>query len=188
MDIEIQKKWFKNHVAKFTDLGKIKILDFQKPESSSYKIRFLFDEENCNLHISGDLGECVATNYSNMTYEGFKDFVHDFSYFRSKIDCCSRDIFTYDVDEARKYLEEEFKENDFDFSEQGYESAEEAIEDILEDFTDIKGISNDGYDVLKKFDSDAWEWASSVGKVSTGIIETYLLAFELATEQLKRQE
>ena len=45
IDIEEQKKMFKDHVAKFTDYGNIKILDFQRPGSSTYRIRFLFQED-----------------------------------------------------------------------------------------------------------------------------------------------
>ena len=50
------------------------------------------------------------------------------------------------------------------------------------------GISQTGYDILSDIDPDCWEYASSLGKQSTGIVELYLLAFELATEQLKKKE
>ena len=43
IDIERQKKNFINHVATFQDLGYIKILDFQNPGHSEYRIRFLFE-------------------------------------------------------------------------------------------------------------------------------------------------
>ena len=66
MNIEKQKEHFKNHVATFTDYGNIKILDFQEPGKSHYRIRFLFEEDYYRLHISGDLGELIATNYINM--------------------------------------------------------------------------------------------------------------------------
>ena len=57
MKIEKQKENFKNHIATFTDYGNIKIVDFKEPETSYYRIRFLFEEDYCRLHISGDLGE-----------------------------------------------------------------------------------------------------------------------------------
>ena len=69
IDLEIQKKYFENHVATFTDYGNIKILDFKNPNSNEYRIRFLFEQDYCRLHISGDLGELVAANYNNMTFE-----------------------------------------------------------------------------------------------------------------------
>ena len=45
MNLERQKECFKNHIAIFTDYGNIKILDFKNPNSSNYRIRFLFEEE-----------------------------------------------------------------------------------------------------------------------------------------------
>ena len=41
INLDAQKEWFKNHVAIFTDLGNIKILDFKNPDSCCYYIRFL---------------------------------------------------------------------------------------------------------------------------------------------------
>lgn len=83
-DLELQEKRFVNHVAKFTDYGNIKIVDFKMPDSGEYRIRFLFEEDYCRLHISGDLGELIATNYNNMTFKGFSDFVNDIGYFEKK--------------------------------------------------------------------------------------------------------
>ena len=87
IDLEKQKKHFTNHKAEFFDYGNIKILDFKNPSSSHYRIRFMFEEDYCKLHISGDLGELIATNYNNMTFEKFSDFVNDVGYFRGKINC-----------------------------------------------------------------------------------------------------
>ena len=42
MDLELQKKMFDDHVATLRDYGDIKIVDFQKPESNYYRIRFIF--------------------------------------------------------------------------------------------------------------------------------------------------
>lgn len=52
INIEAQKEHFKNHVAKFTDYGNIKILDFKNPDSIVYQIRFIFEEDRCKLHIA----------------------------------------------------------------------------------------------------------------------------------------
>lgn len=59
-DLERQKNNYKDHVATFTDYGNIKVLDFKKPGSSHYRIRFLFEEDYCRLHISGDLGKLIS--------------------------------------------------------------------------------------------------------------------------------
>lgn len=195
MDLERQKENFKNHIAKFTNYGNIKILDFKNPDSSNYRIRFLFEEDYCRLHISGDLGELIATNYKNMCFDGFSDFVNNTGYFEEKIDCHSRSIYFYDEDLAVKQLKERIKEYEMlDYTNlYSYEDDEETridyiIEYILEDFSDRTGIGSKGYDVLSDLDCDAWEWASYIGRKETGILELYMLAFKLAMEQLEQNQ
>lgn len=190
INLELQKEYFKNHVAKLTDYGNIKILDFKNPESSNYRIRFLFEEDYCRCHISGDLGELIATNYYNMTYEKFKDFVNNIGYFKEKIDCSSRSLYEFDEDVARQELLERIK--DWKWEEEildEYDSVEDFIDYALDEYghENDRGISNDGYEVLEKFDCDAWEWAYNLGKVSTGILDLYMLAFKLAQKQLQEE-
>lgn len=187
IDIEKQKIRFKYHVAKFYDCGNIKILDFQKPDSNYYRIRFLFEEDCYRLHISGDLGELTAKNATNMRYEKFaEDFSNNIDYFIKKIECHSRAIYAYDVDEARKKLIEKIQIYDLDVGDD--DEMEKWLNRILEDFDDERGISDSGYEALQELDSDAWEYASNLGKVHTGILHLYMLAFKLAQEDLKRQE
>lgn len=81
------KQKFKDHKATFADYGNIKILDFKKPNSTEYRIRFIFEEDYCRLHISGDLGQLVATNYRNMCWIGFNDFVEDVGAYEKTIKC-----------------------------------------------------------------------------------------------------
>lgn len=194
LDMERQKENFKNHVARFMDYGNIKILDFKNPKSSNYRIRFLFEEDYCKLHISGDLGELVATNYNNMTYEGFSDFVNNVGYFEGKIDCHSRDIYTYDEDKARDELKEIIDEYELAESIEnwschwGKESINEFLDDVLEDFDSDRGISSKGYDVASEIMTDFWETAYYLGKKRTGILDLYMLAFKLAMQQIKGEQ
>ena len=188
MDLEKQKEHFKEHVATLTDYGNIKILDFAKPGSSNYRIRFLFEEDYYRLHISGDLGELIATNFNNMCYEEFNDFVHNTGYFEVKINCNSRPIYEYDYDKTWQDLEEHLK--DFEFPKYEWETEEEArkdkIDEIMDDYvSDRQGLGSRAYDLVSEIDSDCFEYFDDLGKQSTGILELYMLAFELAQEQLK---
>ena len=191
MNLERQKENFKNHIATFTDYGNIKILDFKDPDSSHYRIRFLFEEDYYRLHISGDLGELIATNYRNMTFDKFADFVNDVGYFKEKIDCCSRAIYWYDEKEARDQLKEYIEEYGLLYYVDVYswgtdeERLESILDDILSDFSDATGIGSKGYEVLSELDSDAWEWTYDLGKKETGILDLYMLAFKLAMEQIR---
>lgn len=195
MNLEKQKENFKNHVAKFNDYGNIKIIDFKAPDTNNYRIRFLFEEDYCRLHISGDLGELIATNYNNMTYEKFSDFVNNIGYFEEKIDCHSRSIYFYDEIKARLDLKKYIEENDLvDFivaDKYEWETEEEkinyVIDDILQDFSDRTGVSSEGYDKLMEIIDDAYEIVGNLGKKETGILELYMLAFKLAKEQLDKK-
>ena len=195
-DLELQKKRFVNHVAKFTDYGNIKIVDFKMPDSGECRIRFLFEEDYCRLHISGDLGELIATNYNNMTFKGFSDFVNDIGYFEGKIDCHNRGIYTYDSEDAKKDLKELLEEWDMmeevlQHDRYEWETDEDKLEEfykgVLEDFSEDTGVGSKGYDALSEYFSDAWEFVSDIGKRPTYILDVYMLAFKLATEQLKEK-
>ena len=190
LDLENQKARFKDHIATFTDYGNIKILDFKKPESIEYRIRFMFEEDYCRLHITGDLGDLIASNYNNMTYDKFSDFVNNVGYFEEKIDCMSRRIYFYDRDKAKDDLHKLIAEYDIadELQEKSYNyTLEDAIDDVLENFDDDRGISEKGYEIMDKCICDFWEEARYVGRDRTGILELYLLAFKLATQQLKER-
>lgn len=194
INLERQKENFKNHIATFTDYGNIKILDFKEPGSSHYRIRFLFEEDYYRLHISGDLGELIASNYNNMCYEHFSDFVHNTGYFEEKIDCHNRSFYSWDYDKAKEDLIRTFEEYEFEFIPEKWdyrtpdEIREELIDDILDDLDSNSGLGSRGYDLLSEYDSDCFEYIEDIGKEETGILELYMLAFELAQEQLSKNK
>ena len=185
IDLEIQKKYFENHVATFTDYGNIKIVDFKRPDSNEYRIRFLFEEDYCRLHISGDLGELIASNYNNMTFKGFSDFVNNVGYFKEKIDCHNRRIYTYGFEDAKKDLKklleewnmtEKILQHDRYYFETDEDKLEEFYESVLEDFSDDTGVGSKGYDALSEYFNDVWEFVGDIGKRPTGILDLYMLS------------
>lgn len=201
INLEKQKENFKNHVATLTDYGNIKILDFKRPESNEYRIRFLFEEDYCRLHISGDLGELTAMNYNNMIYEKFYQFLNDSGYFEQKVECHSRAFYYYDEakasDELKKYIVDHgFVDSIVDNS-WLYNSEEKALQkfldDVMYDYDDRTGFSESalskmeeiGIPVYEDYAYDSGNYVYDFGKSETGIVELYLLAFKLASEQLK---
>lgn len=191
----LSREWleerFKNHIATFTDYGNIKILDFEEPGTNNWQIRFLFEEDYYRLHISGDLGELIAVNYNNMTYERFgSDFAHNPGYFESKIKCHSRELYEYDYVQAQKDLHERLAEYDWaeEMKYSAYDTMEETrdyeIECILEDFYHYSGLGSKAYEKLSEIDADCFEWISEIGKQESGVLDIYLTAFELAQKQL----
>lgn len=165
MDLEKMKQKFKDHKATFTDYGNIKILDFKKPNSTEYRIRFLFEEDYCRLHISGDLGQLVATNYRNMCWNGFNDFVEDVAQYVEE-----NDLY-FEIDDQYPFKSKE-------------EIMEEFLSDVLYDFSEETGIGNEGQEKLLELDTDIYLETSNFGIKPTGILDLYMLAFKLAKEQL----
>jgi len=202
MNKKIMDKWFKDHVAKFSDLGNIKVLDFKNPSSNENRIRFIFEEDYYRLHITGDLGSLIATNRCNMTYEGFTDYINNPGYFAEKVDCHERPFCSFELETAKKDLRKFFVENDLvdecverfcnynDLKGAALNAAamSEVIDDILEDFSYTSGIGQKGYGILTEIYPDAFEYLSDIGSRPTGILDVYLYAFSLAKEQLKQQE
>ena len=196
MDLERQKEYFKDHEARLSDYGNVKILDFKNPKNDEYRIRFIFEEDYCRLHISGDLGERTAMDYNNMRYERFSDFAKDVEYFADKVKCHSRDIYSYDEYDASIDLKEYFNlhnpayskimfyKNDWDTES---ERMEQVINKILCDFSQYTGIGSKGYDELSRYTDNAAEIADNIGKRNTGILDLYLLAFKLAQENLREK-
>lgn len=169
MDLEKMKQKFKDHKATFTDYGNIKILDFKKPNSTEYRIRFLFEEDYCRLHISGD----------------------NVGYFEGKIDCHDRHIYLYDEEQTRKDVAQYVEENNLYFeidNQYPFKSKEEIMEeflsDVLYDFSEETGIGNEGQEKLLELNTDIYLETSNFGIKPTGILDLYMLAFKLAKEQL----
>ena len=110
------------------------------------------------MHISGDLGELIATNYNNMTFNKFTDFVDNVGYFKEKINCHNRAIYYYNHDLAIEELTERLLR---DYSDDiDIEDVDDFVDDILYDYSDKTGIGNIGYEKLAEIDPDAlsgWE-------------------------------
>lgn len=111
---------------------------------------------------------------------------------KKKINCLSRNIYYYDKDKARQDLLNLI--NEYDLKEKlgqiyDWESEEDSINDIIDeiltDFDSNRGIGSKGYDVASEHISDFLEDAKYIGREETGILELYMLAFELATKQLE---
>ena len=191
--INVDADLFKDHVATLKDYGEIKILDFKKPESQCYHIRFTFDESCGYMHIDGDLGFLTAVRRSGMTYKSFMAYVNSPTYFEEKVVCHSRPFYEFDYDDARKEIKEYLKEQGydpettFDFEDKE-ELFDEKIDIIMTDFDDERGLSPEGWNELCEIVSDAWEVAGDFGKKRTGIVELYLLAFSLAKAQIEGRE
>lgn len=196
MDLELQKEMFADHVATLRDYGEIKIVDFQKPGSNYYRIRFIFEEDHDRVHISGDLGELIAYNYAGLNFRNFIDYCRrDCIFFKVRVKCSSNPLYTYDRELAEKQLLQKTKDNYtldriadyFDVCEPE-DAVEPFIEKVLDGFSDTDGICEIGERMLLNIDYSAFDPIDEIGlEEGPDVFDVYLLAFKLAYRQLQEK-
>lgn len=196
MNLELQKKEFADHVATLKDYGDIKVLDFQKPETNHYRIRFMFEEDHDRVHISGDLGELIAYNHAGLNFRDFIDYCYRHRvWFKSKVLCSSRPLQTYDRELAEKQLKEKLKDRQLldevlaYYGDLDYEVVEAFfVGEVLVDFSGGGGIGEDGKWLLSSIDSTGFWPIDEIGlDRGPDIVDLYLLAFKLAFRQLQEK-
>lgn len=196
MDLELQKEMFADHVATLRDYGDIKIVDFQKPESNYYRIRFIFEEDHDRVHISGDLGELIAYNHAGLSFRRFIDYCYRHRvWFKTKVLCSSRPLQTYNRELAEKQLTEKLKDKLlFDKVSAYFGDLDREVvtaflvERALDDFSDDGGIGEDGEKLLSDIDFTGFWPIDEIGlEKGPDIVDLYLLAFKLAFRQLQEK-
>ena len=196
MDLELQKEMFADHIATLRDYGDIKIVDFQKPESNYYRIRFIFEDDHDRVHISGDLGELIAYSYAGLNFRNFIDWCRrDSIFFKLKVKCSSHPLYTYDRELAEKQLLQMTKDNYtldriadyFDVCEPE-DAVEPFIEKVLDGFSDTDGICEIGERMLLNIDYSAFDPIDEIGlEEGPDVFDVYLMAFKLAYRQLQEK-
>ena len=196
MDLELQKEMFADHIATLRDYGDIKIVDFQKPGSNYYRIRFIFEDDHDRVHISGDLGELIAYSYAGLNFRNFIDWCRrDSIFFKLKVKCSSHPLYTYDRELAEKQLLQMTKDNYtldriadyFDVCEPE-EAVEPFIEKVLDGFSDTDGICEIGERTLLNIDYSAFDPIDEIGlEEGPDVFDVYLMAFKLAYRQLQEK-
>lgn len=186
---------FKDHVATMKDYGDIIVIDWKNKDGGHNNfIRYLFEQDECRLNISGDQG-CISiwNGYrgSNVCLEHMQDFLEDAGYFVSKIQS-HEDHGVYDYDEciARAELEEMYAgEDDDDFANSHYFSTKakyiNAIMGEYNSYDGLKYIDQGILEGIEEFDPDYYEWLYDIGKVISCRIFFYLEGLKMAMQQLK---
>lgn len=127
------KKIFKNFVAKFKRFEDWVFIEWCNANgSSNCRIRYIINEKEGELHISGDLGSGVFYWYSKNTWQDIARYANSFSYFNSKAESKSDDGMT-DSDIAKDDLRDFLQEyvDDETLKELGY-TEDEFIEEAME--------------------------------------------------------
>lgn len=180
----VRNNWFKEHEATFNKLTKdISVLDWQKPGTIIYRIRYVFDRNS--IYITGDCGEAIFVLTESADLR--KLCKYDIQYFIGKLKCFCDDVYNFDSTKAVARLNEWRR----DLREGAYDrSLDDLIDNLIEDTetccveTHWRGVLLRHYDDISEYDSDAFEWLPSIGNEINNRLIGYLEGIKMAYEQL----
>lgn len=196
----IEETWFKDHVAKLTRYTEnLLILDWCKPETNAYKVRYIFD--GCYLFVSGDLGEATFCLTWNAGKEGLKSLADkNIDYIFGKLSAWKGEKYSYDREMAKNRIQEEIeKVNEYySFtSTDAYRKTKhlEILEKLKKESQDCMSnnewqqrITCEGlYDELTEYDPCCYEWIFSVGKAISNRMKGYLIGIKMAYKQFNNK-
>ena len=188
---------FKNHEAKLLiNTEDFTVIDWRNADGrSDYYINFIVDKRRGSLHVDGDLGSSIATWYNRLEISNLKSYIYnDVGYYMRKFQCTS-DKYCYDEDDAFLEFEEYIgKENIEDYIESSdkYDDFEEFKTDVTDEICNsMRGkdfvVTDRLYEIATEFDTDAFEWISSIGQSIDGRVYLWAIGFNMACNQLEER-
>lgn len=190
-------KQFATHKAKLIqDTDRYFIADWRKADGGGdYYINFILDKKRGSLIISGDLGDCIATWYNELTPAKLCGCIrHDIGYFIRKFQASS-DRYVYDEDDILNDIKKHFEEEKIEIEpcddgfdayadeDEFWDTVESAIYESYE--TQTSFIASDRLThLIKKYDSDCYQWLNSCGKRISARIYMWAYALDEMLKQL----
>lgn len=189
-------KRFKDHKATVAlENEDFLILDWRdKNGSGEYAVRYIVDCQKGNLIVSGDLGDCIANWFNNVTPDKLACYVNDISYFMGKFQCSS-DTYDYqwsDIVSDLESIKEEFLKDNGNWN-YGI-SAVEVEEDFAEMLRLCDGMTfgenvpyPDAFVELVKKYADPW-WESEfahIGKRISERVYLWAIGYQMALKQIR---
>lgn len=172
---EITHDWFKEHIATVAQYGELQVLDWHKPGTNIFRVRYVFD--GSKMYVSGDLGEAVF---------GFSQVVnvpivahYSLDYFEEKMRA-----FT---DARRVFNQEKAKRNLTEYQ-ADYELDKHACKEVLDMIDDCSSV-REWEMKLADFDwnrlgNGAWEWLPGIGDDIPLRVRAYLIGIKMAEKQI----
>ena len=100
----------------------------------------------------------------------------------------NRAMYYYDEEQAIKDIMEYLEEEEYlEGMQDGGFDIDLWVSNVLTDFTEECGIQGRGYNELSEYIYEANECVRDFGRVNTGILDLYMLAFKLAMKQLRER-
>jgi hypothetical protein len=185
LEQEIRKRWFADHVAELKDLGEIQVLNWKRPGTGIYRVRYVFDGNM--MYISGDLGAAVFRLTWKASVHSFDISLH---YFTEKLEAYCGDRWDFSSEKAVNRLHEwanELKDCEREYSQIDMEELFELARSCS-NVPEWAGIVNENNTFIGELDADYWEWFYSIGNEYPARLQSYLIGLQMASEQLRAQE
>ena len=188
----IRDYWFKDHVATVVEHDGVTILDWRKPGTSMYAVKYVMVGNK--LFISGDIGDAVYDLTWSATMESFNDV--NLSYFTGKLSCSSRDRWNFNSEKACKELDEWLDEriHDLEDDRKGIQVVLDIHRDLQRAIREYDSESVYKHEVWRCYqeyddtDAEEFEVISDFGRHLPNEFIAYLLGIQMANEQLKKTE
>ncbi|MCD3321631.1 hypothetical protein G8V07_14340 [Clostridium botulinum D/C] len=191
---KIRGNSFKDHKANLLDCGKIKILEWQNPNTKCDYVKYIFDDNK--IYVSDDLGEAVY----KLTYTDINSFNEiNIGDFHEKLTAFSDNKYCFDSDQAverlkewKEYLLEERKFED-DFEKQEFMDNIEGLIDGADNCSDkdewaFNYVNGMYQDFIAHTDGSYFLWIYDIGTSIPYRIHKHLIGLQMASEQLKDSE
>lgn len=187
---------FKDHKATVVQRNEeFFILDWRHVSGTGdYYVRYILDIKRGAFIISGDLGDCIACWYNEVSPENLACYISDIGYFMGKFQCAS-DKYTYNPDDIAADLDaikQEYLEDidNFNFTE---EEVEEDFDEMLRIFYDYEPSENCVYpdelvSLFEKYDDTWWETDfRSIGERVSPRVVLWAVGYRMAMQQITEQ-
>lgn len=186
MEKEIREHWFKDHKATLTNQGDLQVLNWSKPSTCIYGVRYIFD--GCRMYITGDIGEAIFVLTWKATLKSFNDL--SLSYFTEKMRAYNGERRDFNSDYAVSRLREWLKQMKDDGMKWDNEEMRELFNAArhCSSINEWVGMVKDSEDFIEELDVDYWEWMYNAGDQIPMRVQAYLMGLKMAWEQLKENE
>lgn len=188
------RKHFATHKATLIqDTERYFAMDWRRSDGSvDYYVNYILDKKRGSLIISGDLGDCIATWYNNVSAENMRSHINSIDYFMSKFQCTSDD-YIYDEDDIVADIRKIITERSYDTSyccERNCLDESELWEEIKHEvcnsirsrrlFVPTERLT----EIIGEIDDDYLEWLGDCGKEISMRVYLWVVGFQMACDQL----
>lgn len=168
------------------------ILDWRHISGAGdYYVRYILDIKRGAFIISGDLGDCIACWYNEVSPENLACYISDISYFMGKFQCAS-DKYCYRSEDIENDLDAIKQKclDDIDLYNFTPEEIEEDFDEMLRILEDINLNENACYpseltDLMEKYVEERWESDfTSIGKRISPRVILWAVGYQMAMQQI----